>query len=466
MVRPNKKERFKIEDFRNASGNISYRVAGYRPDGERIRKNFRYKADAIEFRARMERECEEGKFDRHLTRTKLTPEQIADAETALSHNPNRTLTEQVLELQALNERITKVSDVGLENAVAFFERHYRPEISSIGIYQSAEKFLASRVGRSPQTINYYRKCLQLLYQGDPNKTVHAFTTRNISTILSAYEHIGSQRSYRRGLNAFFNWAVRAKYCLENPCDHLEALPRQKRNVVILQLEEVRQLLRAAQSYREGELAASVAIMLFAGLRPSELADLKVSDIRTGNLIIYGGKMEGKIKRRVTIVPALEAWLEQFPFTGIPKNWYKKMGTLKDAVQPQEWVSDILRHTSISYQIERDEDIGKVATRNGTSDSMIMLHYRDVVEDPQDVTEFWALTPDALKNVPLTGSLPAKQSVSWPDDTELAKLVWEKPLSKLSKDLGISDNAIRKRCIKHNIDLPKNGYWQRQRALGL
>ncbi|MDP0495283.1 MAG: hypothetical protein Q7Q73_03655 [Verrucomicrobiota bacterium JB024] len=318
-------------------------------------------------------------------------------------------------------------------------------------------FLTSRVGRSTQTVDYYRKCLQLLYQSDPNRNVHAFTTREIAAVLAAYEHIGSQRTYRRGLNAFFNWAVRARYCLENPCDHLEALPRQKRNVVILQLDEVRQLLRAAQSYHEGELAASVAILLFAGLRPSELADLKTTDIRTGNLIIYGGKMEGKIKRRVPIVPPLKAWLDQYPFTGVPKNWYKKMGTLKNAVQPAEWVSDILRHTSISYQIERDEDIGKVATRNGTSDSMIMLHYRDVVENPQDVTAYWRLSPDVVEKVTLKGSLPDQQSVKWPDDKELAKLVFEKPLTRLAKDLGISDNAIRKRCIKRGIKLPKNGH---------
>jgi hypothetical protein len=36
--------------------------------------------------------------------------------------------------------VAKVSEVGLENAVAFFEKHYRPEISSIGIHRAAELF--------------------------------------------------------------------------------------------------------------------------------------------------------------------------------------------------------------------------------------------------------------------------------------------------------------------------------------
>ncbi len=361
----------------------------------------------------------------------------------------------------MKERVAKVSNIGLENAVAFFEKHYRPEIATIGIHQACEQFLASRTGRSEQTVEYYRKCLRLLITPDPNKQVHGFTTWDMATALSGYDHIGTQRTYRRGLNAFFNWAVRAKYCLENPCDHLEALPRQKRDVVILRLGEVRQLLSASCRYQEGVMAASIAIMLFAGLRPSELSDLTPADVREGNLIISGGKMEGKIKRRVPIVPVLASWLETYPFTGVPKNWYKKVEVLKRAVQPEQWVSDILRHTSISYQIERDEDIGKVATRNGTSDSMITLHYRDVVEDPADVTAFWALTPESVKDVVLAGALPARHSVSWPSDSDLKALVWEKPLSRLADDLGVSDQAIRKRCLKRGIELPKNGHWQRR-----
>ncbi|WP_309398565.1 tyrosine-type recombinase/integrase [Cerasicoccus maritimus] len=458
-----KTERFKIEKFKNPSGNTSYRVTGYKPDGERIRKNFRYRADAIEYRANLEKECLEGKHDRLLVRTKLSAEQIADAETALSHTAESTLTEQILELQSLRQRVAKVSDVGLENAIAFFESHYKPEISKIGVYLASEKFIASRTGRSEKTKAYYSKCLKLLSKDDPNTAVHEFTTRSIEEVLSPYKHIGTQRSYRRGLNAFFNWAVRAKYCLENPCDHMEALPQQRRKVVILPLSEVKQLLKASCDYKDGSMASSIALMLFAGLRPSELEALKPEDVRSEYLIISGGKMEGKIKRRVPIAGILETWLKKYPFQGRPINWVKKMQSLKNAIQPTNWVSDILRHTSISYQVERDEDIGKVATRNGTSSNMVTLHYRDVIEDPQDVIEFWSMSPEAVEDVKLKGKLPEKHTVLWPDDAALKKLVWEKPLSHLAKDLGSSDNAIRKRCLKRGIELPKNGHWQRVRA---
>jgi hypothetical protein len=34
---------------------------------------------------------------------------------------------------------------------------------------------------------------------------------------------------------------------------------------------------------------------------------------------------------------------------------------------------------------------------------------------------------------------------------------------LAKDLGVSDVAIKKYCVKTGIGLPPQGHWQRQRA---
>lgn len=44
--------------------------------------------------------------------------------------------------------------------------------------------------------------------------------------------------------------------------------------------------------------------------------------------------------------------------------------------------------------------------------------------------------------------------------ELYNLVWSTPLSQLAKKYQISDNGLRKICIKLDIPLPKNGYWSK------
>jgi len=41
---------------------------------------------------------------------------------------------------------------------------------------------------------------------------------------------------------------------------------------------------------------------------------------------------------------------------------------------------------------------------------------------------------------------------------LYTLVWEKPVTRVAKDFGLSDVAIRKICVKHGIPTPPLGYW--------
>jgi len=42
--------------------------------------------------------------------------------------------------------------------------------------------------------------------------------------------------------------------------------------------------------------------------------------------------------------------------------------------------------------------------------------------------------------------------------ELYELVWSRAVVKVAADLGVSDVALRKHCIKHGIPLPDAKYW--------
>lgn len=52
-------------------------------------------------------------------------------------------------------------------------------------------------------------------------------------------------------------------------------------------------------------------------------------------------------------------------------------------------------------------------------------------------------------------------IVWPSDEYLRQIVWEIPTSKLSKQLGVSDVAISKRCKILGISKPPNGYWRKK-----
>jgi hypothetical protein len=48
-------------------------------------------------------------------------------------------------------------------------------------------------------------------------------------------------------------------------------------------------------------------------------------------------------------------------------------------------------------------------------------------------------------------------------SDLYRRVWEKPLSRLAPEFGLSDNGLRKLCKRHDIPIPARGYWARAAA---
>lgn len=96
-------------------------------------------------------------------------------------------------------------------------------------------------------------------------------------------------------------------------------------------------------------------------------------------------------------------------------------------------------------------MNRVALQNGTSSNVIEQHYREVIEDKSAVKTFWNLTPMAVEGVDCNLAQPLKPK--WPDKAKLVEMVEQMPLTKVGEAIGVSDNAVRKRCVKLGTDLP-------------
>lgn len=396
-----------------------------------------------------------------IQRTRLLPEQLADAEAALQSAHGRIIAPIVAHYLNLEAR-AKSKGVCLDASLSFLESHFRGETQEVSVLNAYNEFVASRAGGSPVTKTYYEATLRLLLKPDPNKLVHSFTVSDIEKLLNGYKNINSRRTYRRAFSTFFNWAVRHHYCLEDPCKRLDKLPKDMTQIVALSFEEIRRLLYAAMFHQEGVAAATVAIGLFAGLRPSEIADLKPDDIGEKVIRVTGGKLRRKLKRTAPIPPVLAVWLKKYPFKGLPSGWDYKMKALKKATKAAKWVQDIIRHTSISFQAERDQNEALTAYNCGTSVKMMDLHYRNTIDDEKIIKEFWDLTPTKLVAKTPDVILPSRVKIVWPSKSYLEKLVWAKPLVHAAKEIGVSDVSLRKKCVKLKITLPATGHWLRQR----
>jgi integrase len=460
VARPKKQQHFKLLPFVNDSGSQSWRISGTMPDGRRVRRNFQDKPDALRELHDLELEIEQTPEPRQALRTLLTVEQLADAESAFQQiDVGTKLSTSIAHYTNLRRRAGEMG-ADLDQAIAFFESRYRPETESITILNAKSGFLSNRVGIAPETRTNYDRALSLLLRPDPNKFVHLFTVSDIESVLGAYKNIRSKRSFSTIFSMFFSWAVRHHYCLENPCGRLDKLPTEMSPIVALSLEESMRLLGAAMLLQDGAAAAPVAIAMFAGLRPSEIRDLKPNDILKDKIRVSGGKMRRKLKRSVPIPSVLGAWLKEYPFKGLPKGWDYKMKAIKKATKAEEWVPDILRHTSITFQTERDRDEARTAFNNGTSIEMMNRHYRDSIDSCAVVEKFWSMTPAKIRRAKLDIEMPSVKKVDWPTKSVLKKLVWQKPLVHAATELGVSNVAVKKRCVKLGIELPPPGHWLR------
>jgi len=52
---------------------------------------------------------------------------------------------------------------------------------------------------------------------------------------------------------------------------------------------------------------------------------------------------------------------------------------------------------------------------------------------------------------------------WPSETDLARMLWEKPATLIAESLGVTSVSVKKHCRKLGIETPPRGYWAKLRA---
>lgn len=157
---------------------------------------------------------------------------------------------------------------------------------------------------------------------------------------------------------------------------------------------------------------------------------------------------------------LELEIEESPEPRKPQKTVLTTEQIADAEAACQQI--IIRHTSITFQTERDRDEARTAYNCGTSIEMMNRHYRDTIDNDETIAEFRSLTPAKIRAAKPKVELPTTRRVEWPPKAKLEKLVWEKPLIHAAADIGVSDVALKKRCVKLGIELPPRGHWLKQK----
>jgi hypothetical protein len=371
----------------------TWRVQGWLL-GQRVRQNFRNRLEALGALQRLEIQAANDPTHIRPINTRLTAEQVVDAEAALHRLAGRSLTQ----------------------AVDWFLETYRPPVSPMDLAAASTAFQAARAPHlSAPMARDYKRVLADLCRDFPGRQVHEITTEELQANVAARK-VGpkSSNNLRVLWHAFWNFcqAEPRRWCETNPAKHLPQFKVARGIPAILTAAKVAELMAYLETYaggarskhKPGFLLPTFALCTFAGIRPSipggELHKLgllpaaalaKVIDLENGVIRIGPSIAKTRDLRQIKIQPALRAWLDRYPLKKYP-ILVPNLQNLASEVRVKFGLPhDIMRHTFISMHVAKFKSLGAAALEAGNSERIIRRHYLNMVSEAE-AERFWGIRP--------------------------------------------------------------------------
>ena len=306
-------------------------------------------------------------------------------------------------VQALKTlRLAGIAGVSLNDIARAYVEKYRAAGEGMSVEELCTKYAETVADLRNWSAKYRQTWSQY-----SSKLIEAFGRRIIGSIEAdeirewAVDRFKSPSYFNSALGVIapaFSWAVSQKMLADNPIERIERMKvKQNDEIDIYSVNEARKLIAEA---RKMDALTPFAIMLFAGVRPYEVAKLEWEDIRvesSGNVVIWIKPSIAKT-RSVRIVHAREKlshYLLQRIGKGCkgkvcPKNWKNVSAAVREKAG-LKGRPDAARHSFASYAIGRGESLDAVREDMGHSrgSDMLFKHYRGLVS-ADDARDFWSI----------------------------------------------------------------------------
>lgn len=280
------------------------------------------------------------------------------------------------------------------------------QIKQQSIASGFEHYLASKQHLRPDSLRDIRYLGKRMLRTRPDLAEREFDSFSLSECeqwLNDTFTTPSQFNKGRSLiHALFHFACCREWCLRNPIRYLPKKRVIEREIQPLRLDQAQSIITQSQQQHEGSCAPAAAMLLWAGLRPTELKRLRWRDIDLAEKSITIRSQCSKTggTRQVDICRPLFACLKQY-IKGIasleqsicPPNWREKWRQIRHyAGFSSCWVQDILRHTYASYHVKCYKNMPLLQLNMGHRDqSLLRARYVNMQGiSRNDAKQFFAL----------------------------------------------------------------------------
>lgn len=314
--------------------------------------------------------------------------------------------------------------MSLLDAARLVASHMEREATSCTVKAALDSWLVSCEGLRGPTIATYKSTTKRLEAALGRRFLSGLEAAELEKGLGLVGATGAAAAnhYRAG-RAFWRWAARKGWCKAELFDRVQS-PRTNKSteVAFLTVEQSRSLLSTAEKHFPAAVA-SYAVLLFAGLRPSEFARLRTKDVSIDGIEVNADSKIGT-RRHITPSQTLRTWLTEYPFQRVA-NWRRVDQVVRylagwdvwtdpdffTAPPPVEkapprlpWPQDATRHTFGTYSINSGVNLDHFLWEFGHSGNTRTLktHYLGMASKKQSL-EFFSMGPKGAKLQAITGA---------------------------------------------------------------
>ena len=261
----------------------------------------------------------------------------------------------------------------------------RQQERTVTFEKAVEAALEARRDRRTRTVydfRYFTRRFMKCCKGLATRRVRSITPQECAGYIEqAFETPRQRQKARLILSGVFGTAVKRGWCDANPVARVEAPRVVEQQVPILTPHEIEQITTTAETYRGGSCAAAVGMMLYAGIRPHEVARLSWAQVDLRERAIYILPRHSKTggARRVTVhkplLRILRAHRREDGEKICPANWLRHWRELRHAAgwdsPAHRWPQDALRHTFASYHLSHFRSYAELQLEIGHRDATLL-----------------------------------------------------------------------------------------------
>lgn len=274
---------------------------------------------------------------------------------------------------------------------------------SVSLRQAIEISLQEREDRRPRTLyelHYFRRRILESCTRIADMELRCITAQHCYDTLTYI--CGTPRQYCKDrvlLHSIFACGMRHGWCNANPVKALHKPRLRETEVISLSWENIKGLLHTAKLPPFRRCMPPLGIMLWAGVRPTEMQRLHWEDINWEDEVIMIRPKHSKTggARCTTLHPVLRRWLvnlccgERLSGPICPSGWKKLWYSLRSEAGVLPWQQDVLRHTFASYHLKHFRDLSLLQIEMGHSTPYLLrtryLNMRGITRE--HARQFWS-----------------------------------------------------------------------------